>query len=101
MLGTHAHDEPPGTSPVRGHHQPHVAVPQLEFVAAARGRRPANTFAARFIGSPAMSLVPFSQNSGRLVQDTATLPPTILDEAGTHDYFDANGTDQVCAALGA
>jgi hypothetical protein len=41
------------------------------------------------------------QNSGRLIQNIATLPPAILDEAGPHDYFDPNGTERVCAALGA
>lgn len=40
------------------------------------------------------------QNSGRLVQDVATFPPSILDEAGPHDYFDPGGTAEVCAALG-
>ena len=41
------------------------------------------------------------QNSGRLVQNVATFPPSILDEAGPHDYFDPDGSERVCAALGA
>ena len=41
------------------------------------------------------------QNSSRLVQDISTLPPAILDEAAPHDYFDHDGTERVCAALGA
>jgi hypothetical protein len=40
------------------------------------------------------------QNSGRLLQD-ATFPPSILDEAGPHDYFDPGGSARVCAVLGA
>ena len=41
------------------------------------------------------------RNSGRLVEDISQLPPPALDEAGQHDYFDAGGRDEVCAALGA
>jgi hypothetical protein len=41
------------------------------------------------------------QNTGRLDEDVSTFPPTILDEAGPHDYFDTGGIEAVCGALGA
>ena len=40
-------------------------------------------------------------NSGRLVQDLSTRPPTVLDESSAHDYFDPGGVAQLCEALGA
>jgi hypothetical protein len=41
------------------------------------------------------------KNSGRLVQDLTTRPPTVIDESSGHDYFDPDGVARLCAALGA
>jgi hypothetical protein len=40
-------------------------------------------------------------NSGRAVLDASQFPPPLVAEAGPHGYFDPDGTDAVCAALGA
>ena len=41
------------------------------------------------------------KNSGRLIQDLTTRPPTVIDESNPHDYFDPDGVAELCAALGA
>jgi hypothetical protein len=40
-------------------------------------------------------------NSGLLVLDLTTRPPTVIDESNGHDYFDPGGVTELCAALGA
>jgi hypothetical protein len=58
----------------------------------------------RITGQWAHVIIPGSgiilKNSGLLVQDITTRPPTVIDESNSHDSFDPGGVSQLCAALG-